>query len=194
MPRPDLTSSISADEFDAYYWYKDELVRFARLLGLSTVGGKFDIHDRISSHLRGDLQLTTNKSRPSSNFDWSNEALSRNTVITDNYKNTRNVRLFLQDQIGEKIHFSITVMNWMKNSVGKTLGDFIDFYPEIKKQRLIQEIPDHNQFNRYVREFMRDNPNLTKDDALNTWKKVIEIPRPGSKGRGISYSIKDLQL
>ena len=194
MSRPDLTSSITADEFDSYYWYKDELVRFAKLLKLSTVGGKFEIHDRISAYLRGDLKLPTNKPKPTSSFDWSNGTLSRNTIITDNYKNTKNVRNFLQNEIGEKIKFSITLMNWMKNNVGTTLGDFIDFYPEIKSQRLAQEIPDHNQFNRYVREFLKDNPNLTKEDALNSWKKVIEIPRPGSKGRGISYNKKDLQL
>ena len=194
MARPKLEPSLSADEFDSYYWYKDELVEFSRLLNLSSTGGKFDIHDRISSHLRKDNTLRKKPDKPKSNFDWTHGDLSRDTLITDNYRNTRNVRQFLQREIGEKVSFSITVMNWMKQNVGNTLGNFIDQYPEIKNKRLNQIIPEHNQFNRYVRDFMTSNPNLTKRDAIDCWKKIIEIPRPGSKGRGIFYSDNDLLL
>lgn len=82
----------------------------------------------------------------------------------------------------------------MKNNVGSTLGDFISQYPTIKKRRKGQKIPDHNQFNRYLRDFLKDNPNLSKQKAVETWKKAIEVPRPGSKGRGIKYSQNDLKL
>ena len=52
MPRPTLAVDIDPEIFDSYYWYRSELEAFAKLLGLSRAGGKFDIHDRISEFLR----------------------------------------------------------------------------------------------------------------------------------------------
>lgn len=194
MARPTLKISMTAEEFDSFYWYKDELIKFSQLLNLSSSGGKFEIHDRISTYLRGDENQDIKNHKPKSDFDWTHGVLSRDTLITDNYRNTKNVRQFLESELGEKVIFSITVMDWMKQNIGKTLGDFIHHYPAIKTQRRNQEIPDHNQFNRYVRDFLKNNPELSKEDAVETWKRVIEIPRPGSKGRGILYSSQDLKL
>jgi hypothetical protein len=38
--RPNLDGSISVDDFQNYYWLKEELTEFCREKGISTQGGK----------------------------------------------------------------------------------------------------------------------------------------------------------
>lgn len=195
--RPTLTADIEADTFDSYYWYREELEAFAKLLQLSSSGGKFDIHDRISHYLRTGEKIAPKSSKPTSQFDWSKEHLDEKTVITDSYKNNQNVRSFFKEHFGDSFAFSIDLMNFMKDNVGETLGDAVAFYRSIeqaKKEGYKQKIEPHNQFNLYTREFLADNPSLTRADVNKCWQKVICVPRPGSKGRGIRYSRKDLRF
>ena len=197
MPRPTLVANIDPEIFDSYYWYRSELEAFAKSLGLSRAGGKFDIHDRISIFLRTGQKSKPQKVKATSKFDWSTEALSLETVITDSYKNSENVREFFKAQVGEGFKFYIDLMNFMTDNVGATLADAVDFHNERKlaiKGGYKQKIEDHNQFNLYTREFLADNPELSRDDVNACWAKIIETPRPNSKGRGIRYSKDDLKF
>ncbi len=194
MPRPQLTKTIDPAEFDSYYWYKEELMDFARRLGVKASGGKFEIHDRISDYLRGVVQGVSVVKAKTSKFDWTNKLLTKDTVITDSYKNSQNVRKFFKEYVGESFKFSITLMDWMQGHIGSTLGDAVQVYPELMQNRKRQEIRTHNQFNLYLREYFADNPEGTKEEATATWLKKIEIPRPGSKGHGIRYDRQDLLL
>ena len=195
MARPELNTSIDAETFDSYYWYRQELQTLARELGISSAGGKFDIHDRISHYLRTGEALKPVRVKPTSDFDWATEPLSSDTVITDSYKSTENVRRFFKSRVGESFKFSIDLMNFIKDNQGATLADAVQYYKDRvlrQKSGYRQPIEDHNQFNLYTREFLADNPQLTRDDANTCWAAVIEQPRPGSKGRDIRYSRDDL--
>nr|MDA3891554.1 DUF6434 domain-containing protein [Salinivirgaceae bacterium] len=57
---------------------------------------------------------------------WNTEKLTTETEITDNYKNTENVRALFKNQIGDKFKFNVKFMNWMKYAQGKNLGDAIE--------------------------------------------------------------------
>ncbi len=184
---------MDGETFDSYYWYLSELQDIARELGLSSSGGKFAIHDRISHYLRTGEILAEKAKKTDSKFDWTNETLYPTTVITDNYRNNPNVRRFFVKHLGPGFRFSITFMKWMKAHIGYTLGDAIDAWPQITQLRKDQPIEDHNQYNQYTRDFLRNNPHLTKADVDRAWKAKIEMPRPGSKGRGIRYSDEDLK-
>ena len=125
MPRPVLNKEINPDTLDSYYWYRKELQSFAKELGLSQAGGKFAIHDRIGHYLRTGLVMLPGRSKVESKFDGNNEKLNLDTVITDNCKN---VRLFFKQQPGAGFKFSIDFMNFMKDNVGATLADAIQYY------------------------------------------------------------------
>lgn len=121
MPRPVLHPSISVEAFESYYWYKEELLDFAKVLGISRNGGKFELADCISSYLRGE-ELEKSQVHVQSDFDWSSEVITTDTIITDSYKNNQNVREFFVSQVGRKFAFSIDLMKYMKFNVGKTMG------------------------------------------------------------------------
>jgi len=178
--RPPLNKNISVDDFRAFYWLKTELVGFCRQEGLRKQGGKIEVADRIEAYLRTGVKetavSTASKKRrtPLSKFDWNNETLTLETVITDNYKNSENVRAFFQEQIGGTFKFNVVFMNWMKQNAGKTLADAVNEWKAIKaakktgKQRTT--IAPQFEYNRYIRDFLDDNPDKTKADAIQFWK------------------------
>ncbi len=114
MARPQLDKNLSAKSFEEFYWLKEELVIFCRKIGISSSGGKRDISDRISKFLQTGEIVTKSKrgkAKATSCFDWKNETLSVKTTITDNYKNTENVRAFFQQVIGKQFKFNTQFMN-----------------------------------------------------------------------------------
>ena len=45
--RPILNKTISIKDLKEFYWLKEELVKFCRIEGLKTTGGKIEITKRI---------------------------------------------------------------------------------------------------------------------------------------------------
>ena len=57
--RPSLTKSISIEDFQNYYWLKEELQTFCREHGLPASGSKIEIANRISHYLHTGKILKT---------------------------------------------------------------------------------------------------------------------------------------
>ena len=126
--RPEIETIKTGVEFKNWYWLKTEVMNQARVLGLSTSGGKVEIIDRIADYLDGIMPAKPRRQPKAgapkiSGFDWHNTPLSRATLITSNYRHTQNVRRFFIQQIGRQFSFNIAFMAWMKANVGKTLGE-----------------------------------------------------------------------
>ena len=194
MERPTLDKDISLTDFNEFYWLKEELVAFCKIVGISTSGSKIELTSKIQEYLTTGTILSNIKStKPAtSKFDWNKEPLSKSTVITDNYKNTENVRAFFISQIGANFSFNVKFMNWIKNNIGKTLNDAMDEWKnlkEIKKDKNYKtEIDPQFEYNRYMRAFLADNPNLSSKDAMRFWK--IKKTKRGTN----DYERADLEL
>lgn len=177
MNRPPLDTNLSVETFSEHYWLKEELVNFCRKVGISRSGGKRDISDRIARFLETGTIVTKQtcpKEKRVASFDWNHEILSTATIITDNYKNTENVRAFFEQQIGKRFKFNVHFMNWMKTNSGKTLGDAIEEWKriyELKKDKNYKsEIAPQFEYNRYTRDFHAQNPGLSVKDAIKCWE------------------------
>lgn len=133
--------------------------------------------------------------KPTSSFDWKSESLTLDTVITDNYKNTQNVRVFFKNQVGADFKFNIEFMEWIRANSGKTLRDacvaFLDIREQAKKPGVRTKIKSHNQFNQYTRDFLDDNPEMGMDDVRGIW--ALKIQQPSETGRHV-YEPGDLKL
>lgn len=195
--RPTLDSRISADEFKTNYWLLEELVTFCKLHGIKSYGGKIDITTRIEQYLRTGAvnspktPVKTTKSK----FDWANEPLTPQTIITDNYKNSENVRAFFKIQIGEHFKFNTEFMNWMKANAGKNLSDAAEAWNQI---RLKQKSPDYTpeiapqfEYNKYIRDLLTDNPGLTIKEAIACWKEKRKTTLPKIYSREDLFAISD---
>lgn len=175
--RPELTKNTSITDFRDFYWLKEELVHFCKSAGLSTSGGKIQISERIEDYIQtGDIELkiAPKKIKPLSTFDWNNEQLTLDTIITDNYKNTENVRTFFTKEIGNHFKFNVKFMEWMKSHSGQTLGDSIEIWNRIrtdnKTSTLPKKIAPQFEYNTYIRDFLADNPSIQRDIGIKLWK------------------------
>jgi len=196
--RPELSSITTAQAFTRWYWLKSELLDFCRANGLRTTGNKPVLSQRIEAFLRtGKAELPAPASKPTSTFDWQQAPLTLATKITDNYKNTRNVRHFIQSQTGKPFRFSIAFMQWMKDNQGKTLQDAIDYWHQLQRAKSApgyqSKIPPGNEYNQYVRDFMRDNPDKTLKSARECWLYKKSIPGTNRYHREDVEAVASLQ-
>ncbi len=174
--RPALTKDISLKDFRDFYWLKEELLDFCRVEQLDKRGGKIELTKRIEKYLETGIKevAKVEKQKCLSKFDWNSEKLTLETIITDNYKNTENVRAFFRDQIGDKFKFNVKFMNWMKTSQGERLKNAVDEWwkisKEIKNSRSQKEIAPQFEYNTYIRDFMLDNPLISREIAIECWK------------------------
>lgn len=56
-------------------------------------------------------------------FDWHCDKITINTRVTSTYKNTQNVRRFLESSCGSDFKFNRKFMAWIKDGNPKTMGD-----------------------------------------------------------------------
>ena len=53
--RPEFDKIVSFDEFNKYYWYRDELSQLCKSLGLEYRGTKQELNDIIEQYFKGNL-------------------------------------------------------------------------------------------------------------------------------------------
>lgn len=196
--RPEITSIKTGQELRRWYWLKSDLMGYARILGIKVSGGKFEILDRIAHFLDTGEKAASVVSKPkkmSSKFDWHSEALTIETIITNNYKNTQNVRRFFLENTDQNFKFNIEFMAWVKSHIGKTLGDAVIEYHAMRARMAESDfkskIEDHNQLNSYTRDFLADNPELGMADVRKFW--ALKTKLPSDNGRH-DYDKSDLDL
>lgn len=56
-------------------------------------------------------------------FDWHGDPITSETPVTENYRNTQNVRRFLTASCGPGFKFDRAFMAWIKNGDPKTMGE-----------------------------------------------------------------------
>jgi len=193
--RPDIASIKRGDELRQWYWLKSELVAHGKVLGLRTTGGKFEILDRIAHFLDTGKPPTERKPKVTSKFDWHSAELTSQTVLTDSYKNTQNVRRYFREHVDPAFKFNIEFMAWIKANIGKTLADAGVEYTAMRAREsdpnFQSKIASHNQFNQYTRDFLEDNPTLGLKDVRRVWAKKRALP--SKDGRHV-YDPTDLDL
>ena len=59
-------------------------------------------------------------------FDWHGDAIDRDTPVDAAYRNTQNVRRFLQAQCGPDFRFDRDFMAWIRDGGPKTMGEVAD--------------------------------------------------------------------
>ena len=195
--RPDIRSINDGTELRRWYWRKAELVDRARELNLKTTASKFEMLDCIAHFLDTGTAIEQPQKRKNikSKFNWHTDVLTPETIISDSYKNTQNVRRFFKSQLGDGFKFNIQFMEWMRENTGATLSDACTAYQEIvnkmKTPGFQTSIKAHNQFNQYTRDLLSDNPNLGMADVRRIW--AAKIARPSPNGRH-TYHLDDLKL
>ncbi len=190
--RPILDEKISVQDFKDFYWLKEELIKFCRKTGISYAGGKIEITDRIIEYLETGKIIKPKKARQKK-LPKPTKPLTLETVIGVDYRTYKEKKEFLKSIIGEQFHFTVHLLDFFKKNVGKKIyaGIVTEWYKEqdLKNDpNFVKEIAPQFEYNQYIRDFMKANPNMKRKDAIKYWK--LKKSMPGDN----NYSEKDLEL
>ncbi|MEL6736979.1 MAG: DUF6434 domain-containing protein [Pseudomonadota bacterium] len=195
--RPAVSSVLTGDEFERWYWSVAQLHQFCEAMGLSARGLKSELRERVAFALRnpGALPPKTASTRRKSSFSWSKATLTRDTVITDTISFGPNVRRFFGAAIGPKFVCHSDFMDWMKANTGLTLADGIAAWHILEERKsdpsFRREIAECNNYLQYLRDLRDAHPTLSLDEAKQCWdaKKI----RPAQEGL-VVYEPSDMRF
>jgi len=165
-PVPILSKELDPTTFRDHYYLKEDLVRFCRENGLQTTGGKIDLTERISHYLDTGEHMVTkgSKKRPS------DEEVTKDTLIGDNYVYSEKHRAFFKGYLGDGFKFNVRFQRWLKSNGDKTHDDAIKAYKNIAEERTETVIDRQFEYNAYIRAFFAANKGRTLNDAIKCWK------------------------
>ena len=185
MKRPYFAEIKTFEEFSKYYWYREELIKICRELGLKSNGGKIELNSVIEAYFNGE-KLLPEKTSASSHNKKVSESLSLNTTLLEcNFTFGPHFREFFENQTGIKpFKFNVDMVATVKKvketgDTNFTLGDLLDIY--YGKKTYTKYDKSALQWNKFVKDFCADPatakfPNKLKIAAA-LWKEVRESTR-----------------
>mgnify|MGYP005857026007 CR=1 FL=1 len=114
---PPLSSSLSAETFRQHYYDKKGLMEFCRSIGISTVGLKSDLNNRIELYLKtGQVSVVQPKASSARPDSKTGLTLDKRVV---NYKSDSVTRRFFKKHIPEFTGFSALVQKQIKERLAQ---------------------------------------------------------------------------
>lgn len=188
--RPQFKDISSFEEFSKYYWYRDELKKICKALGLDSGGMKAELNRVIEEYFKGNRIVPKTASKPKNRAAASNAAsgqLTLNTgLVACGFKFNQRARDFFSSQTGIKnFKFNADMVATVKKvketgDESFTLGDLLDVYYGKKTYARYDKVS--LQWNKFVQDFCADPataafPNKLKSAAA-LWKIVRDSSRP----------------
>lgn len=166
--RPSLTSALSATEFRAWYWLKEDLIVFCRAIPLPYAGNKADIEAAIIAHLERRNALPLRAPRRATVRMPTTFVL--NDVIGAGWTCNPALGAFFRTQLGNRFHFNKAMRDFIHNGAGRTLAEAMTCFEEsVKPGQPKRVIAPSLEYNQHTRAFFAANPGPTRQDAIAAW-------------------------
>lgn len=173
--RPALTADLAAEEFQRWYWLKDELAAFARVLGIRATGGKELLAARIVAKLSHQEFLEPDAPQRGGAAQLSSR-LSPETVIPAGQRCSQVVRAWMTEQVGEGFRFDAAMRKFFAESDGtRTMKDALDHW-HATRGREANEIGAQFEYNRFTRAWCGEHPDGGRDELLAAWQEYRGRP------------------
>ncbi|MDR2974593.1 MAG: SAP domain-containing protein [Propionibacteriaceae bacterium] len=166
--RPALTRELAGAEFARWYWLKDELVSFARSVGLPSSASKDVLTRRITAFLDG-VPFAEPARKPPSGAQL-RSGLTAGTVIPVGQRCSQVLRAWFEIQIGPGFHFDAHMRAFIAAADGvRTLGDAVAHWLDTRACP-VETIDPQFEYNRFTRLWRRDHPDGRRSDLLAAWQ------------------------
>ena len=202
MERPEFDSIKDFEEFNKFYWYREELIKICKAHGLKADGSKIELYKVIEAYFAGEKILPQSKKNKKTRA-------SRKKVVTELTLDTGLIecgftfgprfRDFFSKQTGEeRFKFNVDMVATAKavketSDESFTLGDLLDIY--YGKKTYAKYDKSMLQWNKFVHDFCVDEATLIFDERLKVaaalWKIVRESDKPKEYSRELLEKYKD---
>ena len=173
--RPRLTPRLTGAELQRWYWLKDELIDFARSLGLRTNGGKDLLTARIVAHLEGVVEREPVTTRSPAGKQLQ-PPLFADTVIPPGQRCSQVVRAWFAEQLGADFRFDAHMRGFFADADGThTLQNALDHWQHTRGDGE-QHIDSQFEYNRFSRAWHRENPEGPHRDMITAWQHYRSLP------------------
>lgn len=181
--RPDFDPSMSVEEFDRHYWYKEELKQICTRHRLSAHGTKAELEERIRLFLTGQVVHDQRKKQSSIRKGTPQKEITLKTrLIPDGFKFNQQARDFFKSYYNvSKFSFTKDMAAALREAEKRgdhdmTVADLIQIYEEgkhIQKKNNANDSAEEKtyQWNRFVQDFNRD----PKTKGLTSKMKVAAL-------------------
>ncbi len=181
MERPAFEKIKDYDEFLKYYWYREELIKICRSLGLRSTGSKIELNEVIKAYFSGE-KILPGKKKTKSKKATVKELTLETGLIECGFTFGNRFRDFFSRQTGvAPFKFNVDMVATAKavkenGDESFTLGDLLDIY--YGKKTYVTYDRSALQWNKFVKDFCEDDATKTCKDRLKAaaalWKIVRE--------------------
>lgn len=173
--RPKLTPALDGQEFLRWYWLKDELIEFARELGVRASGGKELLASRIVAALDGAPFAEPAAQHPAGGRQLT-DPVTASTVIPPGQRCSQVVRGWFIQKVGDSFRFDQEMREFFAATDGtQTLQDALDHYRATRAQGT-KPIGSQFEYNRFTRAWHEANPDGSRDELLAAWREYRSRP------------------
>ena len=211
--RPLFEEIKSFEEFSKYYWFREELQKICRALGLKSDGGKIELNKVIEAYFNGEKLLpeksvasrhpelvsgsASNKIQkkiPKRVRDDQPIMLSLNTSLIEcGFTFGPRFRQFFEKETGiNPFKFNVNMVASVKkvketNDTNFTLGDLLDIY--YGKKTYARYDKSALQWNKFVQDFCADPANANIPNKLKAAAKLWKIVRESTREKVYSHDL-----
>ena len=179
MERPDFSEIKDFDEFCKYYWYREELIKICKELGLKASGSKIELNNVIKAYFSGDKILPEKRSIKHTKTNIKELTLGTG-LLECGFTFGNRFREFFAEQTGVKpFKFNVDMVASAKavkenGDESFTLGDLLDIY--YGKRTYVKYDKSALQWNKFVKDFCADDATKIFDERLKAaaslWSNV----------------------
>ena len=194
--RPDFFEIKSYEEFSQYYWYRKELQKICRKLGIDASGMKAELNHNIEEYFKGNLIRKTTKKTSVSKKSEDILLTLETSLIECNFRFSQRMRDFFSEQTGIKNFKFNTDMVATAKKVKETkddsftLGDLLDIY--YGKKTYAKYDKSALQWNKFVQDFCADPATQGFPDKLKTAAKLWKIVRESTREKVYTHELLGL--
>ena len=198
MPRPAFSEIKSYEEFSKYYWYREELQKLCRSLGIEANGMKAELNYNISEYFKGNLirpektyiekanKINASKHQTNQRPSNTTSVLTLQTSLIEcSFCFSQRFRDFFSDQTGIKnFKFNVDMVATVRKvketkDTSFTLEDLLDIYYNKTTYAKYNKIS--LQWNKFVQDFCTDPSTAQFSDKLKTAAKLWKIVRESTR-------------
>ena len=192
MERPEFSKIKDYDEFCKYYWYREELIKICKDLGLKARGSKIELNNVIRAYFSGDMILPEKRK-----INRSKSAIKELTLGTGliecGFTFGNKFREFFAEQTGVRpFKFNVDMVASAKavkenGDESFTLGDLLDIY--YGKRTYVKYDKSALQWNKFVKDFCADDATKIYDERLKAAASLWKIVRDSDMKKEYSHEL-----